>query len=158
MKSVKKLSLFLLVGIALLIPKITLAQTKNCPVLPHKEVILKDSETILYNLPSLNSPVVYTIKKNQAFRLLDLSGKYIDKMCWYKVESPLNNETAWAGFFIAEKPTIQASIAPTIKKNNPTPISKPTPINCPRKAEVSKIYSPYFLIATSIIAIFFLFL
>lgn len=138
-----------------------LAQNKNCPILPRKEVILKDSETVLYNLPSLNSPIVYIIKKNQAFRLLDLSGKYIDKMCWYKVEPPLfplNNETAWAGFFIAEKPIVQPSITPTIKKNNPTPISKPTPINRPRKAEASKNYSPYFLIATSIIAIFFLFL
>ena len=118
MKIAKKLSLFLFIGIAVSIPKITLAQTKNCPILPRKEVILKDSETILYNLPSLNSPVIYTIKKNQAFRLLDLSGKYINKMCWYKVESPLNNETAWAGFFIAEKPTIQASIAPKIKKKS----------------------------------------
>jgi hypothetical protein len=158
MKIAKKLSLFLFIGIAVSIPKITLAQTKNCPILPRKEVILKDSETILYNLPSLNSPVVYTIKKNQAFRLLDLSGKYIDKMCWYKVESPLNNETAWAGFFIAEKPTIQASITPTIQKDNPTPISKPTPINRPREGQVSKKYPPYFFIATSIIAIFLLFL
>jgi hypothetical protein len=160
METSKKLSLFLLVGITVSIPTITLAQNKNCPVLPRKEIILKDSETVLYNLPSLNSPVIYTIKKNQAFRLLDLSGKYINKMCWYKVESPLNNETAWAGFFIAEKPTIQPSITPTIKKKNPTPISKPTPINRPRKAEASKDYnySPYFLIPTSIIGIFFLFL
>ena len=114
MKIAKKSSLFLLIGITVSIPIMTLAQNKNCPILPHRDVILSDSETPLYNLPSLNSPLVYTIKKNQAFRLLDLSGKYIDKMCWYKVESPLNNETAWAGFFIAEKPTIQASIAPTI--------------------------------------------
>jgi hypothetical protein len=158
MKIAKKLSLFLLIGIAVSIPKITLAQTKNCPILPRKEVILKDSETVLYNLPSLNSPIVYVIKKNQAFRLLDLSGKYINKMCWYKVESPLNNETAWAGFFIAEKPTTQSSITPTIQKDNPTPISKPTPINRPRKVEASKNYPPYLFITTSIIAIFLLFL
>jgi hypothetical protein len=158
MKIAKKSSLFLLIGITVSIPIMTLAQNKNCPILPHRDVILSDSETPLYNLPSLNSPLVYTIKKNQAFRLLDLSGKYIDKMCWYKVESPVNNETAWAGFFIAEKPTIQASIAPTIKKNNPTPISKPTPINRPRKVEASKNYPPYLFIATSIIAIFLLFL
>jgi hypothetical protein len=161
MKIAKKSSLFLLIGITVSIPIMTLAQNKNCPILPHRDVILSDSETPLYNLPSLNSPIVYIIKKNQAFRLLDLSGKYIDKMCWYKVEPPLfplNNETAWAGFFIAEKPTIQPSITPTIQKNNPTPISKPTPINHPRKVEASKNYPPYLFIATSIIAIFLLFL
>lgn len=150
----KKLSLLLLIGITLSIPKITLAQNKDCPILPSKDVILSDSETPLYNLPSLNSPIVYIIKKNQAFRLLDLSGKYIDKMCWYKVESSLNNETAWAGFFIAEKPTIQPSIIATKQKNNPTPISKPTSINQPIETRESRNYSPYFLILSCIIAVF----
>ena len=52
MKITKQLSLFLLIGIAVSIPKITLAQNKNCPILPRKEVILNNSETVLYNQQS----------------------------------------------------------------------------------------------------------
>ena len=164
----KKLSLFLLVGKTILMPTMTFAQNKNCPVLPSKEVILHDAETPLYDEQNkeyirmgLIPNIVYTIKPNQSFNLLDQSGELIDEECWYKVESPVSKKVVlWARFILVQKPSTIPSINTTLPKNKiekkSSLKSKTTPINRPIQKQVSKNYSPYFFIVLSIIGIFFL--
>jgi hypothetical protein len=163
MKIDKKVSLFLLFGITVSIPTMTLAQSQTCPVLPSKEVILHDAETALYDIPygfGFFPKIVYTIKPNQSFKLLDQSGELIDKECWYKVESPLNKEAVWARFILVQKPTPKPSVNVISQKhkkeNNSSLKSQSQPINQPTQKQVSKNYSPYLLVAVSIIVILFL--
>lgn len=166
MKKINKLFLLLIIANPLN-AQITLAQTNDCPFIPNKKVTFGNAEVPLYRSPDLNSPTVYTIKPNLAFKLLEQSGQKINGLCWYKVELPLDKSVVWAGFKIAQNKNPKPSPAPTSPKPKITPQPSPnfTPANPkintqpnvkPKSIKPNQNYSFYFYFLNIILSLFLL--